>query len=84
MYFGGSNALNPSAAINLSTTKDGTNSSTTCTGPASKDVNYNANYQNIAFSTAWAWSGVIFDAVVSQDYGYLLVAAFPFNNYKDD
>lgn len=68
----------PTVGLSISKTNGGTNSSTTCTGPQNFAVSGKSNYAQSTLSGSWAWSNAIINDVTMDDnYGYLLVAAFP-------
>lgn len=74
---GGTSASFPSIAINWNTTNGGTNTSTSCTGPATVSGGFDASYGHGVMSSNYAWGSYLLNGVADKDYSYLLVAAVP-------
>ena len=71
----------PMVGLKLSTSDGGSNSSTNCTGPEPFPVSDEQYYSKGPLSTSWAWtSNLINNVTLTQNYGYLLVAALPYPN----
>jgi hypothetical protein len=68
----------PTIGLSISQTDGGSNTSTTCNGPQDFPVSGKSTYAQSTLGGSWAWSNAIINNVTMDDnYGYLLVAAFP-------
>ena len=72
-YFG-------SVGLKISSTNGGTSTGTNCLGPASYSMTDEATFVHGASGSSYAWANNLVDANPTQNYDYLLVAAFPWAN----